>query len=96
MNFLPMALPYATRSLQPLKQLRSAAHLSLRFTRGLYYAVLLSVWEQFNKAADNDFNVDNTNTLAIFDASFRELIRVHATPDDRCELVLFLRACSKP
>jgi hypothetical protein len=41
---LPMALPYATRSLQPLKQLRSAAHLSLRFTRGLYYAVLLSVW----------------------------------------------------
>ena len=58
--------------------------------------VLSTVWEQINTDANNDPNVDNTETEAHFDERLREFISVHSTADDCYEWVQYLRACCKP
>lgn len=58
--------------------------------------VLLSVWEQLNQEANNNPLVNNTQTVNHFDSRFREMIAVHATQEDRYDLVQALRACRKP
>ena len=58
--------------------------------------VLLTDWEQLNQEADNDPNVNNIATVNHFDSRLREMIAVHATSDNRYELVQSLRACRKP
>jgi hypothetical protein len=48
--------------------------------------VLLSEWEQLKSEADQAANVDNTTTIANFDARLREFIQAHATAEYRYEL----------
>ena len=60
------------------------------------FLVLQAVWEQINANANNNDNIDNSDTAEQFDERLCEFIAVHSTAKDQYELAQFLRKGRKP
>ena len=50
-------------------------------------SILHNTWSKLLEDADNDPNVDNTETVAHFDACLKEFMAEFFTAEDRCDLV---------